>query len=353
MKSQRLRLSRIFLAVIILFIVLISACKPISRNTQKAWIDVPFKNSSYQAGEAIHLQAHVYAGSGVAEVQCSIDSIPYHRGAPEEPGSTFSIYLQDLIINDPGDHIISVVAYDAESNPSNPAFVAVTITEPEEIFPSPTVPEAAPTAQETAAPAAAEISISFWADQSQIEKGNCTDLNWNVRHADSISLEGKAVSATGSQQVCPSQSATYTLAASGTAAHKQESLTISVTSPQPPADQDPPVITNISHSPGKIWNYYTCGADAFTVSAAVSDASSLSDVSIRFRVVKGGETGSWVERSMSGSGGNYQITIGPNDLKQSMAKYRGLVEYTISAEDAGGNISQSGKRTIEVGECLL
>lgn len=352
MKSQHLRLSRIFLAVIILFIVLISACKPISQNTQKAWIDVPFKNSSYHAGEAIHLQAHVYAGSGVAEVQCSIDSIPYHRGAPEVPGSTFSIYLQNLVINDPGDHIISVVAYDAEGNPSNPAFVAVTITEPEEISPSATEPEAAPAAQETAAPAAVEISISFWADQTQIEQGNCTKLNWNVQHADNIVLGGSSVAASGSQQVCPSQSTTYTLSAISTTGQKGESLTVSVTS-LPPADQDPPVITNISHSPGKIWNYYTCGADAFTVSAAVSDASALSNVSIRFRVVKGGESGSWVERSMSGSGGNYQITIDPNDIKQSMTKYRGLVEYTISAEDAGGNTAQSGENTIEVGECLL
>ena len=352
MKSQRLRLSRIFLAVIVLFIILFSACKPISQNTQKAWIDVPFKNSSYQAGEAIHLQAHVYAGSGVAEVQCSIDSIPYHRGAPEAPGSTFSIYLQDLVINNPGDHIISVVAYDAESNPSNPAFVAVTITEPEEISPVPTVPEAAPTAQGTAAPAA-EISISFWADQNQIQQGNCTDLNWNVQHADSISLNGSGVGASGSEQVCPSQTTSYTLIANAPSGQKQQSLTITVSSPPPPADQDPPLITNISHSPGKIWNYYTCGADTFTVTASVSDASSINSVSIRFRVIKGAESGAWVERSLSGSGGNYHISITPNDLKQSMAKYRGLVEYTISAEDAQGNTSHSGTKTIEVGECLL
>ena len=352
MKSQRLRLSRIFLVVIVLFTVLFSACKPISRNTQKAWIDVPFKNSSFQAGEAIHLQAHVFAGSGVAEVQSSVDSVPYHRGVPETPGGTFSIYTQDVIINDPGEHIISVVAYNADGNPSNPAFVAVVIAETEEESPLPTATETTPTVQDTAAPTA-EISISFWADQIQLQPGDCTDLNWNVQHADSISLDGKAVSVGGSQQVCPSQSTTYTLNASSTVGQKGESLTISVTSPPPPTDQDPPVITNVSHSPGKIWNYYTCGADAFSVSAAVSDASSLSNVSIRFRVVKGGESGSWVERSLSGSGGNYQIIIGPNDLKQSMAKYRGLVEYTISAEDTQGNTSQSGKKTIEVGECLL
>ena len=252
MKSQRLRLSRIFLAVIVLFTVLFSACKPISRNTQKAWIDVPFKNSSYQAGEAIHLQAHVFAGSGVAEVQCSIDSIPYHRGAPAEPGSSFSIYSQDIVINDPGEHIISVAAYDADGNPSNPAFVAVTITEPEEISPSPTAPEAAPVAQETAAPVA-EISISFWVDQSQIQQGNCTYLNWNVKHADNIVLDGSSVVANGSKQVCPTQSTTYTLNTSSTAGQKGESLTISVTSPPPPADQDPPVISSVSHSPAKIW----------------------------------------------------------------------------------------------------
>lgn len=221
MKSHYLRLSRIFLVVNVLFIALFNACKPISRNTQKAWIDVPFKNSSYQTGETIHLQAHVYAGSGVGKIQCSIDSIPYHRGAPEVPGSTFSIYLQDLIINDPRDHIISVVAYDAEGNPSKPAFVAVTITKPEEISPSPTAPDAARAAQETTA-SDVEISISFWADQPQIQQGDCTDLNWNVQHADSISLDGKAVSASGSQQVCPSQSTTYTLNASGTAGQKKE-----------------------------------------------------------------------------------------------------------------------------------
>ena len=350
MKSQRLRLSRVFFAVIALFIVLFNACKPISRNVQKSWIDVPFQNSSYQAGETIHLQAHVYAESGVSEVLCSINGIPYHRGAPEAPGSSFSVYSQDLIINEPGSHIISVVAYDTESNPSNPAFVEVNITEAAHT-PSPTAPAGTPTSQMTAAPAA-EISISFSADQSQLQQGDCTDLNWNVQQADSISLDGKAVSASGSQQVCPSQTTSYALIATSSSGQKQQSLTISISSP-PPADQDPPVITNISHSPEKIWNYYTCGADAFTVSAAVSDASSLSNVSIRFRVVKGGESGSWVERSMSGSGGNYQITIGPNDLKQSMAKYRGLVEYTISAEDAQGNTSQSEKKTIEVGECLL
>ena len=352
MKSQRLRLSRIFLIVIVLFTVLFSACKPISRNTQKAWIDVPFKNSIYQAGEAIHLQAHVYAGSGVAEVQCSIDSIPYHRGAPETPGSTFSIYLQDLVINDPGDHIISVVAYDADSNPSNPAFVAVVIAETEEELPLPTATETTPTVQDTAAPTA-EISISFWADQIQLQQGDCTDLNWNVQHADSISLDGKVVSASASKQVCPSQSTTYTLNGSSASGQMQASVTISVTSPPPPTDQDPPVISNISHSPGKIWNYYTCGADTFTISAAVSDASSISNVSIRFRILKGGETGSWVERSMGGSGGNYQTIIGPNDLKQSLAKYRGFAEYIISAEDVHGNASQSGTRTIEIEECLL
>jgi hypothetical protein len=358
MKSQRLRLSRIFFAVIVLFFALFSACKPISRNTQKAWIDVPFKNSSYQAGELIHLQAHVYAGSGVAEVQCSIDSIPYHRGVPETPGSTFSIYAYDLIINDPGEHIISVVAFDAEGNPSNPAFVDVTITQAEQSASvtaapadTPVSPAASPTTQETSAPEA--VVINFWADQTQLQQGHCTNLNWNVQNADSISLDNSDVGASGSQQVCPSQTTSYTLIANALSGQKQQSLTISVSSPPPQADQDPPVITNISHSPVKIWNYYTCGADTFTVSASVSDASSINSVSIRFRVVKGAESGSWVERSLSGSGGNYQISITPNDLKQSMAKYRGMVEYTISAQDTQGNTSHSGTKTIEVGECLL
>jgi hypothetical protein len=352
MRSQRLRLHLIFTAVIALYFTLFSACKPISRNTQKAWIDVPFRNASYQSGEIINLQAHVFVGSGVAEVQCSVDDIPYHRGVPEEPGSSFSIYSQDIIINDPGEHIISVSAYDDEGNQSNPAFVNITITASEEISPTQAIPDAAPAAQETSVPVP-EISISFWTDQTNIEQGGCTNLSWNVQHADNITLDGAGVASSGSQQVCPSQSKAYTLNASSTVGQKQASVTISVTSPSPPTDQDAPVISNISHSPEKIWNYYTCGADSFTANATVSDASGIENVSIRFRILKGGETGSWVERSMGGSGGNYQTTIGPNDLKQSLAKYRGLLEYIISAEDTHGNASQSGTRTIEIEECLF
>ena len=118
MKSQLVRLNRLITVVIIPFLIIFTACQPISQETRKVWIDAPLQNSSYLAGSTIHVIAHTYIEGGVAEVLCSIDGIPYVRGAPDSPGNAFSAYNQDLVINGSGSHSIELVAYDAKGNPS-------------------------------------------------------------------------------------------------------------------------------------------------------------------------------------------------------------------------------------------
>ena len=247
----------------------------------------------------------------------------------------------------PGSHTISVTTFDTSGEPSHPAVVVIDIIAPEKTA----VPTQTSTTPEgITAPQAVEIS--FWADQTQIQQGNCTNLNWNVQNASAVALEGGTVNSSGMQQVCPSQNKTYTLTASGASGKIQKSISINVSIPAP-SDNDPPQISNVTHSPGKIWNYHTCGADTFSVSADASDASSISQVTLRFRVVKASETGAWVERTMSGSAGSFQLSIGPADLKQSLSGYRGKAEYQITAKDAHGNSSQSGIYQIEISECLI
>ena len=89
--------------IVIAFILLscFTTCQAIPAENRKAWIDIPIMGFEFPAGEPIRVLAHVYADAGVAEVQCAVDGIPFHRGPPSQPGGDFSTYDQDVIINDP------------------------------------------------------------------------------------------------------------------------------------------------------------------------------------------------------------------------------------------------------------
>ncbi|MCB0210554.1 MAG: FHA domain-containing protein [Anaerolineae bacterium] len=56
------------------------------------------------------------------------------------------------------------------------------------------------------------ISIEFTANETRVPHGECTTLQWEVSHAMSVRLDDKKVSATGQQQICPTEpSTTYVL----------------------------------------------------------------------------------------------------------------------------------------------
>ena len=77
--------------------------------------------------------------------------------------------------------------------------------------PAPPVPTATPTALPTPVP-----SISFWADQTTIQQGQCTTLRWDVRNIQAVwvypqgeNFQNFPTTGQGSQQVCPTQTTTY------------------------------------------------------------------------------------------------------------------------------------------------
>ncbi len=88
--------------------------------------------------------------------------------------------------------------------------------------PPPPPPPAAPTASLTANP-------------NSIEKGQSTTLTWETTNATDVSIEGVgAVQASGSQQVSPADSTTYTLTAKGEGGTQQATARVTVTQPPPP-----------------------------------------------------------------------------------------------------------------------
>jgi peptidoglycan-associated lipoprotein len=88
--------------------------------------------------------------------------------------------------------------------------------------PPPPPPPAAPTASLTANP-------------ETVDKGQSTTLTWQTTNATDVTIAGiGAVQPTGSQQVTPDDSTTYTLSAKGSGGTQQATARVTVTTPPPP-----------------------------------------------------------------------------------------------------------------------
>jgi peptidoglycan-associated lipoprotein len=88
--------------------------------------------------------------------------------------------------------------------------------------PPPPPPPAAPTASLTASP-------------NTIDKGQSTTLTWQTSNATDISIDNiGAVQASGSQQVTPADSTTYTLTAKGPGGTQTATARVTVNAPPPP-----------------------------------------------------------------------------------------------------------------------
>ena len=64
-----------------------------------------------------------------------------------------------------------------------------------------------PTTEATKAPP----KIEFWADQTSIYRGQCTNLHWRTDNVQAVYYEGDGVSGDGDRQVCPQSTTTYEL----------------------------------------------------------------------------------------------------------------------------------------------
>ncbi len=82
-------------------------------------------------------------------------------------------------------------------------------------------------------PAAPTASLS--ANPNTVEKGQSTTLTWETTNATDVSIDGiGAVQASGSQQVTPADSTTYTLTAKGAGGTQTATARVTVTMPPPP-----------------------------------------------------------------------------------------------------------------------
>ena len=81
-----------------------------------------------------------------------------------------------------------------------------------------------------APPAAPSPTASLSASPSSVDAGGCSTLTWSTSNASSVSIDGGvgSVDSSGSRQVCPGSTTTYTLTANGAGGSRTSSATVGV-----------------------------------------------------------------------------------------------------------------------------
>lgn len=228
----------------------------------------------------------------------------------------------------------------AFSLPAQPNLTASVIPIPSQATSTPT---ASPTS--TISP---PIEINFWADFLSIEKGSCTQLHWQVKHASWVTINGSTVSPTGDRQVCPEASITYTLQAGSMNDQVERTLVIQViTSITPTPDIFGPTIENMLASSQKVYWPPNCTPAEVTISATVRDTSGVESVLLFYRLVDGKRQGKWLQKIMNLSASqtyattlyykDFMLSLNPPVESGSMA----TLQYYVIATDQIGNRSQS------------
>lgn len=150
-----------------------------------------------------------------------------------------------------------VLATDAENVP--------VIASPPTPTPRPPTPTPVPTARPTSAPppaATPSAEISFWADRTNINPGECATLNWSVNNVQAVWVYplGEHYSrfprtGQGNERVCPATTRTWemrVLLRDGSLAFRQ--VTINVATPPPPPPP-PPVTDPLAGTRWNVVNY--------------------------------------------------------------------------------------------------
>jgi len=75
-----------------------------------------------------------------------------------------------------------------------------------------------------------QYSISFSAEETTLEEGECTDLEWRTTGISTIMLDGRQVEPSGDKEVCPERDTVYTLTiqAPGTLQFERRTVEISI-----------------------------------------------------------------------------------------------------------------------------
>ena len=110
---------------------------------------------------------------------------------------------------------------------------------------APAPPPPPPVKSEAPPPAPPAPVVTFIAEPTTVERGQCATLRWSTENATQVAINPGLgnVATSGTQQVCPTSSTTYTLVANGPGGSASASATVNVTAPPPPPPPPPVKVT--------------------------------------------------------------------------------------------------------------
>jgi pSer/pThr/pTyr-binding forkhead associated (FHA) protein len=269
------------------------------KGTPDVIIQSPGPGAQISVGNEIILQATASGAKDITRLELSVDGI-LAATTSNPVGSSSLTVNKPWTFATPGEHMISAEAYTASGKRSSPASVKVSVVaagiRPTATpTPAPGEPTSTPTPtftdtpepEDTATPPPTTVPPPlvefFQASPSSIDAGGCTTLQWGkVQNATEASIEPGigGVGTPGSQTVCPPETTTYLLTATGPGGTTEASTTVTVIgglpdlaidsvtfSPDPPvAGQDNAVqiaIQNVGIGAAGAFNWqWQAGSDA-------------------------------------------------------------------------------------------
>jgi hypothetical protein len=344
----------------------ILSCAPVETGP-RAWIDWPRDGYEINVGTTVQVICHAYARGGVAEVHLAVDMQPYRVVTPDLAGEEFVEVNTEWFADEPGSYLLSVTAFDANGQASNPASVTVRVTgeEPRLIL-TPGAEETPPPATETPEEPTASVGppsatpppptatsppptgtplpptatpppptatplpptiASFEVNPSTITLGGCAHFTWRVE-GDIIGIwfDGEGVgNYPDSRDRCPTATRAYELRAEGPGGEAAANVTVNVTEPPSPTPdtEGPPAPGGMSPTGGA---EVGCGAVTLSWNPA-SDPSGIDMYYIKVEKVTGTyKSGAWTTTETD-------LTIAAAWLECGQ-QYR----WAVRAEDGVGNV---------------
>jgi len=286
----------------------ILSCAPVQTGP-RVWIDFPLDGSKFFPETTVSVTCHAFSREGVAEVQLAVNGEPYRLAAPAQPGEQFAEISMEWLATEPGDYVLSVVAFDMTGATTNPDRVSVTVVgdapqliitpggptdtptstgEPTDTPTSTGIPTDTPTStpSSTATTPPRVVITMFEASKTQIMAGECPVIfTWRVEAPTAIYFDGEGVTDNpGSRDRCPESTRTYELVANGYLGPVTASITIVVI--QPPTDTEGPLIQNEA-GPQEMWapDGNQCrDLEPYQFQAKVSDVSGVLWVKLIYSV---------------------------------------------------------------------
>ena len=216
-------------------------------GTPDVIIQSPAAGAQIGVGNEIILQATASGAKDLTLLELNVDGSLVATATDPEGISSLTV-RKAWRFTAPGEHIISADAYTASGKTSRPASVKVTVVgapaqatatsspEPEEPTETPTPTETATAVPEdTATPIPTTVPPPqveyFQSSPSTINVGGCATLQWGrVTNATEASIEPDVggVGTPGSERVCPLETTTYFLTATGPGGTTQAATTVTV-----------------------------------------------------------------------------------------------------------------------------